>query len=139
MLRSPGPVRLRRFAVSVDSAVCRAADELVDTRDAHSFRIAWHVPQQLVDAPGLEVSPGDVPKDLLVQTELGHQPLQLAVLLLQLLQPLGLIRLQTAILLAPAVKGLFGDSGLSTGYRLRFSIRVGHLNLSQNVHDLLWR
>jgi hypothetical protein len=36
-------------------------------------------------APGLEVSPRDVLKDLLVQAELGDQPLQLAVLLFQFL------------------------------------------------------
>ena len=54
----------------------------------------WHDPQQYAAAPGLEVSPGNVLKDLFVQTQFGNQPLQLAVLLLQFLQPLGLAKSQ---------------------------------------------
>ena len=66
-----------------------------------------HAPQWYADPPGLEVSPGDVLRDLLVEAQLGNQALQLAVLLIQLFQSLGLVHLQTAIFLAPAIVGLF--------------------------------
>ena len=42
----------------------------------------------------------------------GQQPLQPGVLLLQLLEPLGLVDLQAAVLLPPAVVRLLGDAEL---------------------------
>ena len=96
-------MRLRRSAVWAGSAACHAAGEPGGTHVAHSLRTAVHVPQRYVDAPGLEVSPRNVLKNLLVQAQFGHQPLELRVLplLLQLFQPLRLVHLQTAIFFAP--------------------------------------
>ncbi len=86
-------MRLHRSAVSAGSVACRAVGEPVGTHDAHLPLVAWHVLQRYGAAPGLEVSPGDVLKDLLVQAEFSHQALQLPVLLLQFLQPLRLVHL----------------------------------------------
>ena len=103
--------RLRRSAVWAGSAACRVVGEPVGTHDARSTFVALRVRQRLGTAPGLEVSPGNVLEDLLIQAEFAHQPLQLAVFLLQFLQPLGLVHLQAAVLLALAVVGLFRDTG----------------------------
>src|SRR5215207_10460719 len=46
---------------------------------------------------------GDIPQHLLLQRSIGDKLLQLPVFILELLQPLGLINVQTAVLLAPAV------------------------------------
>jgi hypothetical protein len=54
------------------------------SHDVHSLRTAVHVPQRYADVPGLEVSLGNVLKDLFVQAQLGNQPLELTVLLLKL-------------------------------------------------------
>ena len=72
-----------RSAASAGSVACRVAGEPVGTHDAHLPLVAGHVPQRYGADPGLEVSPGDVLKYLLVQTEFSHQTLQLGVLLLQ--------------------------------------------------------
>jgi hypothetical protein len=42
---------------------------------------------------GLQVSRGDVLQDLLLQGELGHQPLQPRILALKVFQPFGLLKL----------------------------------------------
>uniref|UniRef100_E6QKJ2 Uncharacterized protein n=1 Tax=mine drainage metagenome TaxID=410659 RepID=E6QKJ2_9ZZZZ len=125
--------------MSAGSAACRVVDEPVGTHDAHLPLVALHVPQRYVAAPGLEVSPGDVLKNLLVQAEFGHQTLQLPVLLLQFLQSLRLVHLQAAILLTPSVVRLLRDSGLPACYWVRLSVRYRHFDLPQNVHNLLRR
>jgi hypothetical protein len=72
---------------------CHAAGEPGGTHVAHSLRTAVHAPQRYADAPGLEVFPGNVLKDLFVQAQLGDQSFELAVLLLQFFQPLRLVHL----------------------------------------------
>lgn len=84
--------------MSAGSVVCRVVGEPVGTHDAHLPLVAWHVPQRYGAAPGLEVSPGDVLKDLFIQAEFSHQALQLPVFLLQFLQPFSLVHLQAASL-----------------------------------------
>ena len=125
--------------MSAGSVACRVVDEPVGKHVAHSPLVAGHVPQPYGAAPGLEVSPRKVLKNLLVQAELGYQPLQLHIFLLQFLQPLGLIHLQPAVLLASAVVGLLGNAGLTAGHRVRLSVRHRHFDLPQNVHNLLRR
>jgi hypothetical protein len=87
---------LRLPTVSVDNVACPLAGLPVGTHGAQ----------------GLEVSLRDVLQHQLVQAQLSHQPLQLRVLLLQLLQTPSLIHLQPAELLAPAVVGLLRDQRL---------------------------
>jgi hypothetical protein len=58
---------------------------------------------------GLRVSLGDLLVGADVERLVGHDLLQLAVLLLELLQPLGVLCLHAAVLVAPAVQGLLGD------------------------------
>jgi hypothetical protein len=59
---------------------------------------------------GLDVSRGDVLQHQLLQAQLTHQSLQLAVLLLQLLQTPSLVHLQPTVLLAPPVVRLLSFS-----------------------------
>jgi hypothetical protein len=66
-------------------------------------------------ARGLQFSLGDIPQHLLLQRQIGDKLLQPPVLILELLQPLGLINVQTAVLLAPAVKRLFRRSNFFAG------------------------
>ena len=60
---------------------------------------------------GLASFPGNVLKDLFVQAQFSHQPLEASSSPAPALQPLRLVHLQTAIFLAPAVVGLFCKSG----------------------------
>src|SRR5271156_456113 len=106
---------------------------------AHSLHILrGHAPRRTDVAPGLEVSLRNILQDLLVQRQLRHQSLQLAVLFLQFLQPLRLVHLQPAVFLSPAVERLHGDGGLFAGLWSGFSVRDADFNLPQHRHDLLW-
>jgi hypothetical protein len=65
-----------------------------------------------------------------VQAQLGNQSLELAVLLLQLFQPLRLVHLQATIFLAPAVVGLVHHSGSLSRRRSRLAVCHRHFNLA---------
>ena len=52
---------------------------------------------------GSEVSLGRVFQDLLVQSEIGHCPLQPCVLLFESLEPICLIEVESALLASPPV------------------------------------
>ena len=56
---------------------------------------------------GSEVSPGGVGQDQFVQRQIRYRSPKALVLLLNLFQPLQLVGLHAAVLLAPAVKGSF--------------------------------
>src|ERR1700688_1800543 len=75
---------------------------------------------------------------MLVQRQLRYQPFQLAVLFLQLLHPLWLFHLQTAVFLPPAVERLDGDLGFLAGLWGGLSVRDAYFNLPQHRYDLLW-
>jgi hypothetical protein len=49
---------------------------------------------------------------LLLQRQVGNQPFQPGILPLEFLEPLGLLDLQTTLLVTPSVVALFGDLGL---------------------------
>lgn len=85
----------------------------------------------------LRYLPRDVVKNLFVDAQLGHQTLQVAVFLLQTLQPLGLVSPRTAVFLLPAVEDLFGDSCFPANRRMRFPICARHFNLPKYVQDPL--
>src|SRR5690606_36793306 len=70
-----------------------------------------------------------------VHHRLRQKLLQLRVLLLQRLQPLGLRHLHAAILLAPCVERRIGDAVLAAQLRRRQS----RLMLFQDADDLLFR
>src|SRR3546814_2176047 len=56
-----------------------------------------------VAARGSEVSPSGLLQDQLVERQIRDRPPEPEILLLQVLHPPGLVGLQTAILLAPAI------------------------------------
>lgn len=56
-----------------------------------------------------ELSRDDILQHRLVQAEIGHQPLELGILFLELAQPLHLRRHQTRVLVAPVVVGRLAD------------------------------
>src|SRR5262249_19511868 len=68
--------------------------------------------------------------------ELCHQALELEVLPLKLLQPLGLIEPQPAVLLAPAIIRLLCDPGLAAGLRRGLATGHRHFDLPQEADDL---
>jgi hypothetical protein len=68
----------------------------------------------------------------LVQAEIGHQLLQLAVLLLELTKPLHLRRRQPAVLVPPVVERRLADPGLAAHLRYRRAL----LSLPQDEGDL---
>ena len=59
------------------------------------------------------VSPGDLLQRGLLQLRVGQQTLQRGVLLLQVLQPFGVVGLEPAELVTPAVVRLLGDRQLA--------------------------
>jgi hypothetical protein len=61
---------------------------------------------------GLKVSRGSFLKDRYIQSLVSNQFLELAILLLQLLQPLSLIQTKTTVLLAPTIVSLLTDTEL---------------------------
>ena len=74
--------------------------------------------------------------DLLAQspslaTLVGHDPFEPGILLLQLLEPLGLVDLHHPELLLPAVEGLFADLVLPADVENRFSC----IGFPQNGHS----
>jgi len=68
---------------------------------------------------------------LLLQRQLRHQPFQLCILPFQFLETLGLVQLQSAEFLPPAVVGLCGDFSFFTGLRSGFPVRDLDFNLPQ--------
>src|SRR5271155_1135483 len=130
-------MHLRPHAVSAGSVACRVVDSPVGTHDARSCHaLDSHGSPHNAAVPGLEVSRGDVLQHQLIQAQLCYQPLQLRVLLLQLLQPPGLVHPQTAILFTPPEVGLLHDSRFLTRLWRRLSVRHGYFDLPQKGHYL---
>lgn len=86
---------------------------------------------------GLSSFPGRLRQDLLIQRQIGNGPTKTAVLGLQVLQPLHLIRLQPTKLLAPAVIGDLRHSNRADRLRDRLALRDQHIDLAQLGDDLL--
>jgi hypothetical protein len=78
--------------------------------------------------------------DLLVGADVerlvGHDLLELAVLALQLLEPLDVVGLHPAVLVAPAVQGLLGDLQRLCCFPCRLSLREHLLRGAQLADDL---
>src|SRR5208337_4048789 len=111
---SPFPTEAEHLAIALP----------LGTPAAHSLRTPHgHAPRRTDVAPGLEVSLRNILQDLFVQRQLRDQPFQLAVFFLQFLQSLGLVHLQAAVFLPPAVKRLDGDRGFFAGLWGGFSVR----------------
>ena len=75
----------------------------------------------------------DVLEHLVVQAQIGHQPLQLTVLILQRLQPFGFTHVHPAILALPAVKRAAGYAVLAD----QLIHRQAGFGLFKNPDDLL--
>src|ERR1019366_4280292 len=95
-----------------------------------------HALPRNVAVQGLEVSLRHLLQNLLLQRQIRHQPPQASVFLLQLLHPACLFQLQTAVFLAPAIVGLFGDALFPA--RLPGGLVVGYFDfdLPQDRDDL---
>ena len=93
-------------------------------------------PRSVAGAPGSGVSPGRLSQDGDIKGLVCHKLLQLTVLFLKMLQALGLIDAQAAVLLLPAVVGLLGDLELSTDIGDRFPLGQQDLGLTQLDDDL---
>lgn len=94
-------------------------------------------PRPAAGGLGLGVSPGGLLQDQLIQRQVGDRPPQAGVLLLQLLQPLGLIHLQPVVLLPPAVVGLLSHPQRPAHLPYTAALRQGHLGFPEFVDDLL--
>src|SRR5581483_1511421 len=131
-------IDLRLLAASAGSAACRVVDSPSGTPNALSCHasVAHEIPHDAV-VQGLEVSRGDVLQHQLFKTQFTDQTLQLAVLLLEFLQPSSLIHLQATVFLAPTVVALFCDSGILASQRRRLPICYGYLDLTEQIHNLI--
>ncbi len=78
------------------------------------------------DVRGLQVFRGDVFQDLLLKRPIGRQPLRPGVFLLRVFHPARLIQIKPAILLAPSVKILLGDTGFPAGKLGRLPLAHAH-------------
>ena len=88
------------------------------------------------DAKGLELSPHDFLKDLVVQREIRDCAPKSGVFLLHIFHALGLVDLQAAILFAPAVVGLFGHTNGSRRRSCRLTASEANLHLPQFRNNL---
>src|SRR5437868_6219458 len=88
---------------------------------------------------GLVFSPEGFLQDQLVERQLGHRPLEPAVLLLHFLEALGLVELQTAVLAPPAIIALLRDAEASTDRANRLTLSETDLRFPQKTDDLLCR
>ena len=86
-------------------------------------------------SPGSEVSRGRLSKDCVVERYVGNELLQASVLLLELLQALGLVELETAVLLPPALVGLLGDSDLLASLGNALALREHELSFAELGDD----
>ena len=86
-------------------------------------------------SPGSEVSRGRLSKDCVVERYVGNELLQAGVLLLELLQALGLVELETAVLLPPALVGLLGDSDLLASLGNALALREHELSFAELGDD----
>jgi hypothetical protein len=80
---------------------------------------------------------GDLLEQLLVQGQLGDEALQPGVLGLQLLEALGVVLLEAAVLVAPAVEGLLADAELLADLADGQALGEVGLGLAQLGDDLL--
>ena len=86
-------------------------------------------------SPGSEVSRGRLSKDCVVERYLGNELLQARALLLELLQALGLVELEAAVLLPPALVGLLGDSDLLASLGNALALREHELRFAELGDD----
>ena len=84
---------------------------------------------------GLEVSPGSLGQDHVVQRQIRHGTPELLVLVLKLLQPFELIPTDAAIFLAPSIIGLLRYADLPNILSERVVLSLQHFNLPQLQHD----
>src|SRR5262249_48313747 len=135
--RSPRSAHRRRLGAWACSAASRGFGRAAGRPIVHSVgTLRAQAAPRPGAARGLVVSLGNVFKNLLLERQFCHQALELEFFLLQLLQPLGLIEPESAVLLAPAVVALLADPGIAA--RLWRALAVSHLNLDlpQQTDDL---
>src|SRR6188768_1937520 len=89
------------------------------------------------DARGLEVSPGCLLQDQLVQRQVGNRSAQPRVLSLEILQSLDLIALEPAKLLAPAVVRDLRNPNRAYRFGNALPLRHQHIHLAQLRNNLL--
>src|SRR6185369_16009370 len=87
-------------------------------------------------ARGSEVSPGGLLQDQLVEREIRDGLAQARILGLQRLHALDLVRLQAAVLLAPAIVRDLGDPNRADRVRHWGSLCDQHIDLAQLGNDL---
>src|SRR5215468_4796495 len=90
------------------------------------------------DARGLEVSPGGLLQNELVQRQIGNRLAQPAVLELKVLQALHLLGLQPAELLAPPIIRHLAHPDLADGVHHVLALRDQNIDLPQLGNDLFW-
>src|SRR5271156_3415297 len=137
--RCPPSAYLRHLAPLERAAASSGAVRACDTPDARTA--SAHAGRDRCTpggARGLEVSPGGLRQDHLVQRQVGHRPPQPGVLRFQALELLDLTRLQPAELLAPPVIRHLGDADRSNGVRNRLALRRQDIHLAQ-LGDNLFR
>src|SRR5262249_32705879 len=88
------------------------------------------------DARGLEVSPGSLLQNELVQRQIRDRLAQPAVLELKLLQALDLLDLQPAKLLTPTIVGHLAHTDLPDRLRHALALRDQNIHLAQLRDDL---
>ena len=90
-----------------------------------------------VAAQGSEVSPCSLLQDQLVERQIRDRTAKPAILLLKVLHPSRLVRLQTAIFFPPPIVGLLADRDPPTRFRSRCPLRQNDLRLTQLANNLL--
>ena len=87
-------------------------------------------PRICAGARGSEVSLRGLFEDQLVQCQIGNRSLETRILLLELLEPTGLVDLQPAVLTAPPVVCLPRNTNLATHLTDRPALRQKHIRFA---------
>jgi hypothetical protein len=93
--------------------------------------------QPSASVTGSEVFPGRLLENRIVQSQIRHQPLEPPVLLLQLLEPSGLLHPYPSVFPPSSVVGLLRDAELAAHFRHRTPLTEQYLCLPQLPNDLL--
>src|SRR5438876_382807 len=123
------------------TVLCPILDEVVRPDVVRTLRSETNARARRTPASGkgLVFSLESFLQDQFVDRQLGDSPLQALVLAIEILETLGLVELQTAVLAPPAIIALLRDAEASTDRANRLTLSETDLRFPQKTDDLLCR
>src|SRR3954449_12550238 len=117
----------------------RCCPSAAQARRSETCMTAWICSIQARRRAGLEVSPGSLLQNELVQGQVGDCPAQTTIFLLELLQALHLVGLEPTVLLTPPIIGDLAHADLADRVSDVLALRDQNVDLPQLRDDLFRR